>query len=161
MGLEEGVSDKFVGRNGIILRLAVAEDVADIVSLLADDPLGQSREAPGDPAYERAFQAIDQDPNNELWVLDDGAVAGTMQLTIMPGLSRKAATRAQIESVRVADRLQGLGMGTWCFECMIERARQRGADMVQLTSDVTRPDAHRFYEKLGFVASHTGFKLFL
>lgn len=155
------MSQKFIGRDGIVLRLAKSDDVAGIVDLLADDPLGQNREAPGDPAYDRAFREIDKDPNNELWVLDDGAVAGTMQLTIMPGLSRKAATRAQIESVRVADRLQGLGMGTWCFECMIERARQRGADMVQLTSDKTRPEAHRFYEKLGFVASHTGFKLFL
>lgn len=155
------MSDSFIGRDGIVLRLARAEDVAGIVDLLADDPLGQKRESPGDPAYDQAFREIDMDPNNELWVLDDGAVAGTMQLTIMPGLSRTACKRAQIESVRIADRLQGLGVGTWCFECMIERSRQRGADMVQLTSDITRPDAHRFYDKLGFVASHTGFKLFL
>lgn len=155
------MSQKFEFRDGIVLRLAEARDVAGIVELLADDPLGRTRESPGDPVYDLAFREIEKDPNNELWVLDDGAVAGTMQLTVMPGLSRRAATRAQIESVRVADRLQGLGLGTWCFERMIERARQRGADMVQLTSDKTRPDAHRFYEKLGFVASHTGFKLFL
>lgn len=150
-------------KDGLILRLAGAGDVAAIVDILADDPLGKNRERPGDPAYMAAFEAIDKDPNNELWVIADaeGTVMGTLQLTFMPGLSRRAATRAQIESVRVVNALQGRGVGRWLFSCMIERARGHGAQLVQLTSDKTRPDALKFYESLGFVASHEGFKLFL
>lgn len=146
-----------------MLRRARAEDVDGVVRLLADDPLGRARERPGDPAYAKAFTAMENDPNNELWVLEDadGQVAGTMQLTFIPGISRLGATRAQIEGVRIADSLQGKGIGTWIFERLIERARARGAHLVQLTSDKTRPDAHRFYERLGFVASHDGFKLSL
>ncbi len=146
---------------GLTLRQAVKADVDGIVALLADDPLGQSRERPGDPVYMDAFQALEGDLNNEIWVLDagDGAIAGVLQLTFIPGLSRMGALRAMIESVRVGDAWQGKGVGRWLFEQMIERARERGAVLVQLTSDKARPDALRFYESLGFVASHEGFKL--
>lgn len=147
--------------DGLKLRHAVAGDLDAIVAILADDKLGKLREKPGDPAYATAFAAIDADPNNELWVIEgpDGRVMGTLQLTFIPGLSHKGATRAQIEAVRVVDELQGQGVGRWLFERMIERARERGAHLVQLTSDKQRPDAIRFYQSLGFVASHEGFKL--
>ncbi len=143
------------------LRQAVAGDVAAIVRLLADDPLGAKREKPGDPVYDEAFRAIDADPNNELWVIEgpDGRVLGILQLTFIPGLSHRAGWRAQIEGVRVAEELTGQGVGTWFFEQMIARAREKGVRMVQLTSDKTRTDAIRFYEALGFTATHEGFKL--
>lgn len=147
--------------DGLKLRQAVAGDLDAIVAILADDMLGKSREKPGDPAYKSAFEAIAADPNNELWVIEgpDSRVMGTLQLTFIPGLSLKGGTRAQIEAVRVVDELQGQGVGRWMFEQMIARARERGAILVQLTSDKQRPDAIRFYQSLGFVASHEGFKL--
>lgn len=143
------------------LRQATADDVAAIVQLLVDDPLGAKRENPGDPAYDAAFAEIDKDPNNELWVIegDDGRVLGVLQLTFIPGITHTAGTRAMIEGVRVADELTGKGVGTWFFQQMIERAREKGARLVQLTSDKTRTDAIRFYENLGFTATHEGFKL--
>ncbi len=146
---------------GLKLRQARAADVSAIVALLSDDPLGAKRERPGDPAYDKAFAAIDADPNNELWVIEGeaGTVQGILQLTFIPGLSHTAGTRAMIEGVRVADALTGKGVGTWFFRQMIERAREKGARLVQLTSDKTRKDAIRFYENLGFTASHEGFKL--
>lgn len=143
------------------LRQATADDVADIVQLLADDPLGAKRENPGDPAYDAAFAEIDRDPNNELWIIEgqDKRVLGVLQLTFIPGITHTAGTRAQIEGVRVADELTGQGVGTWFFRKMIERAREKGARLVQLTSDKSRTDAIRFYGNLGFTASHEGFKL--
>lgn len=143
------------------LRQAAADDVAAIVALLADDALGAGREDPGNPAYDAAFAAIDRDPNNELWVIEgaDRRVLGVLQLTFIPGITHIAGTRAQIEGVRVADELTGQGVGTWFFEKMIERAREKGARLVQLTSDKTRTDAIRFYGSLGFTATHEGFKL--
>ncbi len=143
------------------LRQATADDVADIVQLLVDDPLGAKRENPGDPAYDAAFAAIDRDPNNELWIIEgpDKRVLGVLQLTFIPGITHTAGMRAQIEGVRVADELTGQGVGTWFFRQMIERAREKGARLVQLTSDKSRTDAIRFYGNLGFTASHEGFKL--
>lgn len=141
-------------------RQARADDVAAIVDMLADDKLGASRERPGDPIYEVAFAEMEQDPNNELWVIEkDGRVLGCLQLTIIPGLSRLGARRAMIESVRVHDDLRGQGVGRCLFEKAIQRSREREAQLVQLTSDKTRPDAIRFYESLGFIASHEGMKL--
>lgn len=142
-------------------RRAVAADLPAIVALLADDALGATRESPDDVTpYERAFAAIDADPNQNLIVLvRDEVVVGTLQLTLIPGLSRKGTTRAQIEGVRVHSGERGTGLGTELFEWAIEESRRLGADLVQLTSDVQRPDAHRFYEKLGFVPTHVGFKL--
>jgi ribosomal protein S18 acetylase RimI-like enzyme len=145
----------------LIFREAREDDVTAIVDMLADDELGASRERPGDPVYAAVFAEMTIDPNNELWVIEGlgGRVLGCLQLTIIPGLSRLGARRAMIESVRVHDDLRGRGVGRWFFEKAIERSRERDAQLVQLTSDKSRPDAIRFYESLGFVASHEGLKL--
>lgn len=147
--------------DSLIFRQARKADIAAIVNMLADDALGASRERPGDPVYDLVFDEIDKDPNNEMWVIEGlgDRVLGCLQLTIIPGLSRMGARRAMIESVRVHDDLRGQGVGRWLFEKAIERSRERDAQLVQLTSDKTRPDAIRFYESLGFVASHEGMKL--
>ena len=144
-------------------RQARRDDLPTIVALLADDALGATRETVGsavDVAYVRAFEAIERDDNNELIVLETGAgVVGCLQLTYIPGLSRRAATRAQIESVRIASSARGLGLGRQLFDWAVQRARSRGCSIVQLTSDKRRQDAHRFYESLGFEATHEGYKL--
>ncbi|WP_240789962.1 GNAT family N-acetyltransferase [Roseomonas sp. HF4] len=133
-----------------------------IVALLADDMLGAGREVPGDPAYEAAFAAIEADPNQLLAVAEEiGRVVGCLQLTFIPGLSRKGMWRGQIESVRIASGHRGTGLGRRMFEWAIEACRARGCGLVQLTTDKARPEAHRFYESLGFVASHEGMKLAL
>lgn len=147
----------------LTLRQAYAGDIDAIIALLADDSIGQTRETPGDPKYAVAFAEMEADPNNEQWVIEgpDGRVLGCLHLTIIPGLSRRATKRAMIESVRVHDELRGHGVGRWFFEKAIERSRDLGATLVQLTSDKKRADAIRFYESLGFVASHEGLKLHL
>jgi GNAT superfamily N-acetyltransferase len=141
-------------------RRARVEDVPAIVAMLADDPLGARRETPDDPdAYLDAFAAIDANPCQLLVIADvDGTIAGTAQLTFMPGLSHRGMWRAEIEAVRVHAGQRGTGLGTRLIEWCIERARDRGCGMVQLTSNASRTDARRFYERLGFTASHTGFK---
>ena len=145
------------------IRTATREDVPAIVALLADDPLGARRESPDDLApYLAAFEVIDADPHQVLVVADrDGAVVGTAQLTLLAGLSRRGATRAQIEAVRVSSDERGSGLGTTLIEWAIDEARNRGCALVQLTSDKSRMDAHRFYTRLGFQATHEGFKLML
>ncbi len=142
-------------------RTAVAEDLPAIVAMLADDPLGALRESPEElTPYRAAFARIAADPGQHLLVAErDGLVVGTLQLTLIPGLARKGASRALIEAVRVGSSERGSGLGTALVTHAIEEARRLGADLVQLTSDVTRTDAHRFYERLGFTASHLGFKL--
>src|SRR5690625_4427513 len=135
-----------------------------IVALLADDVLGASRESPdvADLApYLAAFSEIDADGRHLLVAVRDesGAVVATMHLTLLPGLSRQAATRLQIEAVRVGASARGLGLGTRMIEWAHQYGREHGARLVQLTTDRSRTDAHRFYEKLGYVASHVGFKL--
>lgn len=144
-----------------VLRRATRDDVPAIVALLVDDPLGATRESEGEhAAYLRAFEAIDADPAHELVVLDDGGeVIGTLQLTLLPGLSRGGALRAQIEAVRIASSRRGQGLGEDLFRWAIDESRRRGAVIVQLTTDASREGAHRFYERLGFVASHVGMKL--
>lgn len=142
------------------IRRAVAEDVPAIVALLADDPLGARRERPGDAAYAEAFEGIDSDPRQLLVVAADGGdVVGTLQLTFIPGLSRLGATRALIEAVRVRSDQRGNGLGAELIRWAIGTAKARGAALVQLTTDASRKDAHRFYERLGFEASHVGMKL--
>ena len=150
----------------LTFRRATHKDLPAIVALLADDPLGAKRENPVLPlpaSYETAFAAIDHDPNNELVVVDtaDQAVAGVLQLTLIPHIAYQGGWRAQIESVRVASNLRSSGIGEQLFLWAIERARDKGCHLVQLTSDKARPDAIRFYERLGFVASHEGMKLHL
>lgn len=146
-------------------RRARAEDVAAIVGLLVDDPLGKLREDPSGPlhpAYLAAFEAIDRDPNQLLAVADrDGEVTGCLQLTFIPGLSRRGMWRGQIEAVRIAASARGGGTGRAMLEWTIERCRERGCGLVQLTTDKRRADAHRFYERLGFRATHEGMKLVL
>lgn len=143
------------------IRPAVADDLPAIVAMLADDPLGATRESPDDlTPYVAAFQRLADDPNQRLVVaVREGRVVGTLQLTIVPGLSRKGATRSIIEGVRVHADERGSGLGTRFIEWAIGESRRQGCQLVQLTSDATRTDAHRFYERLGFSASHLGFKL--
>lgn len=142
------------------IRQAVAADVPAIVDMLADDPLGAHRERPGDPAYAAAFTEIDEDPRQVLAVAVAGdEVVGTLQLTFIPGLSRLGSTRALIEAVRVRSDQRGGGLGGDLIRWAIDTARARGAALVQLTTDASRKDAHRFYERLGFEASHVGMKL--
>ena len=147
------------------MRRAVLADLPAIVAMLADDPLGSTREdarLPLAKAYLAAFAAIEADPNQLLAVAEsDGAVIGTLQLTFLPGLARKGAWRAQIEAVRVRADQRDAGIGQAMFEWAIAEAQARGCNLVQLTTDKSRPDAHRFYERLGFVATHEGYKLAL
>ena len=147
----------------LAFRRARAEDVPDIVRMLADDPLGATRERDEHPlpeSYARAFRAIDADPNNELVVACRGErVVGVLQLTYLPSLTYRGGWRALIEGVRVASGERSQGSGKALFEWAIARARERGCHMAQLTTDKARPDARRFYESLGFVASHEGMKL--
>jgi GNAT superfamily N-acetyltransferase len=146
-----------------VFRRATREDVPAIVAMLADDDLGRSREEAATvlpPSYLAAFEAIEVDPNQELVVVElDGVPVGTLQLTYIPYLTYRGGWRAQIEAVRVASHLRGSGLGHALFTWAIERARQRGCHLLQLTTDKRRPDARRFYEDLGFVASHEGMKL--
>ncbi|MCZ4507045.1 GNAT family N-acetyltransferase [Streptomyces sp. ActVer] len=143
------------------IRPAVPDDVPAIVAMLADDPLGAQRESPDDLSpYLAALERLRDDPNQNLVVAArEGRVVGTLQLTIIPGLSRKGATRSIIEGVRVHADERGSGLGTRFIEWAIDRSRSEGCQLVQLTSDVSRTDARRFYERLGFTASHVGFKL--
>ncbi|MFH9858707.1 GNAT family N-acetyltransferase [Streptomyces sp. NPDC017202] len=143
------------------IRTAVAEDIPAIVDMLADDPLGARRESPDDLIpYLSALERISADANQRLVVaVREGRVVGTLQLTIVPGLSRRGATRSIIEGVRVHADERGGGLGTRFIEWAIEESRREDCRLVQLTSDSARTDAHRFYERLGFEASHVGFKL--
>lgn len=146
-------------------RRAEARDLDAIIALLADDTLGAQREhvsTPTDPAYIEAFRAIDTDPNQLLAVVEDeDGLAGCLQISFIPGLSRRGMWRGQIESVRIASRLRGAGLGRQMIDWAIAQCRDRNCQLVQLTSDKSRIDAGRFYESLGFVASHEGFKLAL
>ncbi|MGJ5754683.1 N-acetylglutamate synthase-like GNAT family acetyltransferase [Streptomyces puniciscabiei] len=143
------------------IRRATDDDLPAIVAMLADDPLGARRESPDDMApYRAALERLEADPNQHLVVaVREDRVIGTLQLTVIPGLSHKGATRALIEAVRIHPDERGSGLGTRLIEWAIDTARRLDCRMVQLTSDKTRTDAHRFYERLGFSATHEGFKL--
>lgn len=144
-----------------LIRGAVRDDVPAIVAMLADDPLGAAREDLGDPrTYDAAYDRVVADPGQHLVVAErEGTVVGTLQLSVIPGLSRRGATRSVIEGVRVARPERGTGLGTELVTWAVEESRRLGCTLVQLTSDASRTDARRFYERLGFVASHVGFKL--
>ncbi|MGQ7353108.1 GNAT family N-acetyltransferase [Quadrisphaera oryzae] len=154
-------------RGTVLLRRAVAQDVADVVALLADDQLGARRDAVTGPAglepYLRAFEAIDADPAHLLLVAvgAEREVVATMQLSFLPGLARRGALRAQLEAVRVAAAHRSSGLGTAMVGWAVEEARRRSCALIQLTTDARRTDAHRFYERLGFTPSHVGMKLHL
>lgn len=147
----------------MIFREAVHADLPAIVALLADDVLGKARDvAVVDEAYERAFADIDADPRNQLIVAEhDAEVVACLQVTYIPGLGRHGAERAQVEAVRVRSDCRGQGLGEKLMKWVIDQASQRGCALVQLTTDKSRLDAHRFYSRLGFVASHEGMKLTL
>ena len=148
-----------------VFRRAVRGDLPDIVRLLADDALGSQREENVSPlpgSYYAAFEALARDPNNELVIVElAGTIVGVLQLTYIPYITYRGSWRAQIEGVRIDSSLRSSGIGRKLVAWAIERAQSRGCHMVQLTSDKSRPDAIRFYESLGFVASHEGMKLHL
>jgi GNAT superfamily N-acetyltransferase len=148
----------------ITLREATHADLPEVVALLAADQLGALREAADDLApYRTALQAITADPAHLLVVAvaSGGRITGTMQLSFLPGLARRGAWRAQIEGVRVHEAARNGGIGARMIGWAVEEARRRGCALVQLTTDKRRTDAHRFYERLGFVSSHEGMKLAL
>ena len=147
----------------LTIRPATRADIPGIVAMYADDMLGAAREDPANLAvYEASFTRLEANPNEHLLVAERaGRPVGTMQLTITGGLSHRGMTRAQIEAVRVAADERGGGIGTAMIRWAIAEARRQGCGLVQLTSNRQRADAARFYERLGFVASHTGFKLTL
>jgi GNAT superfamily N-acetyltransferase len=146
-------------------RRAASDDLPAIVALLADDPIGSGRESVGaqlDPCYGAAFAAIERDPNQFLAVAERGGkVIGVLQLSFIPGLTRRGMWRGQIEGVRIAPAERGAGIGRAMLLWGIEECRKRGCGLIQLTSDKRRSDAHAFYEALGFRATHEGYKLML
>jgi len=148
------------------IRLAKKADVPMIIALIANDKLGQLREDYRNPLpnpYYDAFENIAADPNQELVVMEteNGQIIGTLQLSFIPYLTYQGGIRAQIEAVRVDKAFRGKGIGQQLFEWAIQRAKEKKAHVVQLTTDKKRPEALKFYEKLGFVASHEGMKLHL
>lgn len=146
-------------------RTATRADLPDIVRLLADDHLGGSRERYSDPLpgeYGIAFDGLQRISAEVILAMDeDGRVIGCLQLLILPGLGSLGKQRAQIEAVRIESTLRGRGLGSQLIGYAIDRAKQRGCKLVQLTSDNSRQGAHRLYERLGFKASHVGMKLTL
>ncbi|MFI0794163.1 GNAT family N-acetyltransferase [Micromonospora rubida] len=147
----------------VIFREAVRADLPAVIALLADDMLGKARDfTEVDEPYERAFADISADPRNHLVVADeDGALVGCMQITYIPGLGRHGAERSLIEAVRVRSDRRGQGLGREMMRWAIDQAERRGCALVQLTTDKSRTDAHRFYRTLGFTATHEGMKLAL
>lgn len=147
------------------IRLAQRADLPSIVRMLADDDLGSRRERcedPLPPSYYSAFDQLHSDPNHELIVAErEGEVIGTLHLMFLPSISYQGGLRAQIESVRVDRQFQSQGIGTEMMQWAIERAKERGAHLVQLSTHNSRADAHRFYERLGFKGTHLGMKLSL
>lgn len=157
--MEFGLSDG----STCVVREAVASDLESIVALLVDDPLGVSRESADEmDRYRAAFEDISSDPRNlQVVVVHGDAVVATLQLTFIPGLARGGALRAQIEAVRVGAQWRSRGLGGALIRWAIDEAERWGSALVQLTSDASRTDAHRFYTRLGFVDSHVGYKMSL
>lgn len=175
-----GFSEETIALAGrrFLIRRAKSDDVSRLVSLLRDDALGGGREGEDSDAedaagYQHAFGLIDADPNQLLVAINDvtngsqsnqedeqsPTLVGTLQLTLIPSLSRRGSTRLQIEAVRIGPDAQGLGLGTAIFEWAHDCGRRFGAVLAQLTTDKTRTDAQRFYARLGYDASHEGLKL--
>lgn len=152
-----------VSGSGVTFRRATRDDLPAIVALLADDALGAKRERDENPLpdpYYRAFAKVEAQSGNELFVGESGGrIVACFQLVITPGIARQGATRATLEAVRVAADLRGQKIGEQLVAFAVVRAREAGANLVQLTSDKSRRDAHRFYERLGFKATHEGMKL--
>jgi GNAT superfamily N-acetyltransferase len=155
-----------LGSGQVTLRHAVAADVPEIVELLAADQLGSTRDGitcPADlAAYRAAFAIIDRDPAHLLLVAQaDPGIIATMQLSFLPGLARRGALRAQVEAVRVYEAYRDRGLGAAMLTWAINESRRRQCALVQLTTDKSRISAHRFYQRLGFAATHEGMKLIL
>lgn len=148
--------------DGLVIRPAVLDDLPAVVALLADDGLGKSRERPESPlapAYGEAFARMTRQDDNLVLVAElGGAIVGCLQLTLIHGISRLGTTRAQVEGVRVATAARGRRVGERLMREAVVRSKARGATLMQLTTDHRRIDAHRFYERLGFVGSHLGMK---
>ncbi|MBO9042843.1 GNAT family N-acetyltransferase [Curtobacterium flaccumfaciens] len=149
----------------LTLRNAVDGDLDALMALLSDDPISAARgdvAAPEDrPQYAEALRSIVDDPANALLVAEDadGRLVGTLQLTRIPGMARRGATRLLVEAVRVSSALRSGGIGSALMRWVTDVAAPAlGTPLVQLTSDAARADAHRFYERLGFTGSHVGFK---
>ncbi|MFT5287763.1 MAG: GNAT superfamily N-acetyltransferase [Planctomycetota bacterium] len=144
-------------------RNASEGDLSNLVHLLADDDLGSAREdlsTPLNQSYAEAFHSIEQDINNELIVVEcNGELVGMLQVTFIPYLTHTGSWRCLIEGVRIARKYRGQGLGTKFIGWAIRRAAEKNCSIVQLTSDKQRPEALRFYESLGFEATHEGFKL--
>ncbi|UYY59403.1 GNAT family N-acetyltransferase [Sphingomonas sp. S2-65] len=155
------MTDPLPAAGPLTIRAATAEDLPAILALLAQDTIPDDRETdPADPRYRAAFDTIDSDPNQLLVAAElDGRVIGTLQLSFLPGLSFRGAWRGQIEAVRIAGDQRGRRYGEQLIAWAVERCRERDCFLVQLTSSNPRIDAHRFYERLGWAKSHTGFKL--
>ncbi len=150
------------GRDGVRVRLrrAVAGDVPALVRLMSDDEISAGRETTDMAPYEAAFARIDADPDQLLVVGEvDGEPVCTLQLTVIPGLARGGALRGQVEAVRVRSDLRSRGIGEALLRWAADELRARGCAVAQLTTDKRRTDAHRFYARLGWTASHEGFKL--
>ena len=149
----------------VAFRIANDTDLDPILALLVDDALARSRSgyvATATPEVRAAFARIQQDPNDEIWVgVSDGQIVATLQLTILSGLSRGGMRRALVEAVRVHSDLRSQGIGERLMHVAMDRARERGCALMQLTSDLRRSAAHRFYERFGFEASHVGMKRML
>ncbi len=151
--------------SNLVFRLAMRDDLPYIVRMLADDELGSQREAYLEPlpeSYFAAFEQINKDANHQLVVAElNGRVVGTLHMMFLPSISYQGGLRAQVESVRVDRKYQSKGIGSEMMKWAIERAKERGAHLMQLTTHKSREDAHRFYERLGFQKSHLGMKLSL
>jgi GNAT superfamily N-acetyltransferase len=149
----------------LTFRNARPDDLRFILELIVEDSVISTGDNPADAGhadYANALAAIDADPNEEMLVVEnDGERVGCFQLSYLPGLMRRGMWRGQIEVVHVGDAWQNRGFGSEMMRWAVERCRQRGCGLVQLTSNKKRPDAHRFYERLGFLRSHEGFKIYL
>jgi GNAT superfamily N-acetyltransferase len=147
----------------IVIRPASHEDLPAIVAMLADDPLGAKREDPAQPLqprYLQAFAAIAASPDHQLVVMEwEGEVLATLQLSFIPGISRRGAWRGVIEGVRVRADRRGMGLGARLIAWAAEQCRDRGCGVIELAAHESRTEAHRFYKRLGFKPTHVGFKL--
>lgn len=146
-------------------RTADPDDLPFIIGLIVEDSVVVTEDRAEDAMdedYRAALAAIDADPNEEMWIVErDGIAVGCFQLSFLPGLMRRGMWRGQIELVHVADGARNLGIGSQMMRWALDRCREKGCGMVQLTSNKKRTDAHRFYERLGFARSHEGFKYYL
>jgi GNAT superfamily N-acetyltransferase len=148
--------------NKLEFRPATTNDIIDIVRMLSEDILGATREKNEKTVskeYSKAFEIILKDPNQELRIVEmNGEKVGTFQLSFIQYMSHQGGLRAQVEAVRINSKFRGQGIGKKVFAYIIDRARQKGCTILQLTSDKKRPDAISFYETIGFEATHEGMK---